>query len=471
MVKGNAILSAEYAKTIAETCGKDEDYCNKAYYFTMMDAVGLSGVARKVVNINDADLADTKRIAEVTGDYVHMVTGDEDHSALPEYVARETLIREAGEKYDLAYANVLAKMIDSKDREDDSLYFETESGNSCGGYREHITKGIEDGAKEKIIYFDSLNGTVSPNIAGAPSIILFDSFDRRVHNDAKIIEEYHYIEYGEVWFDGNFVSTSAKKMALTELRTKENATATGIEKRKEPYEIRAARFEDHVRILMTGPTHVAVVVIALPDKTQPVYIGITGEQCEISNIMIEIASQETEEEDIARIVSEVSYIDCLESDLKNVQIDRTRSAASAGVEIRKRTKLIFHAMSLPSANLIWHCPYAVIYSSGDGKVNGTDYQEYALIKMNGENEESKYAHNRFRMRRNDDFLGWEAWKAANKEGLDYELTLEKKGERIVFKAVNLGIEIENTTEMEDWPDKIYVALTGDRVALTDIRVR
>ena len=40
-----------------------------------------------------------------------------------------------------------------------------------------------------------------------------------------------------------------------------------------------------------------------------------------------------------------------------------------------------------------------------------------------------------------------------------------------FHHGNLGVELENTTIIKESTSKVYVAITGDRVALTDIRVR
>ena len=57
-------------------------------------------------------------------------------------------------------------------------------------------------------------------------------------------------------------------------------------------------------------------------------------------------------------------------------------------------------MSLPGADLVWHCPYVVIFYSDDGRVGGDNYVEYALIKMNGEgNGSNEAAMNRFSMKR------------------------------------------------------------------------
>ena len=470
--KGNAILSAEYARKIAEICEKDEEYCQKVYYATLFRSIGFSNAMDKVIDLKEDEAKDMQRIAEVSCDYVHMTTAGEDRNPIPDYLAREVLVREAGEKYDLAFANLMVKIIDAQDTGGFSDVSTVESEISCNKYRDHISNGIEITAAEKKICFECKNGSVSQEISGAPSIVLFDSIDRRVHNDEKIIREYDYLEYGEIWFDGHYVATAARKIKALGNVQKETADTVGSYKEKSSYEIRAVRFEDHIRIKMTGPEYSNEMIIALPDKTKSSYIGLTGEKCEISDIKIETEDEEIKADIIPRIVTETSYIDSLESDIKNVQIDRFRSAASEGIELTGKIRILFHSMSLPSANMIWHCPSVVIYYSKDGNVFGPEYREYDLIKLNGEEDGDKeYVTNRFKMKRKEEFPGWELWKEINKAGLDYEVSVYKKGNRITVKTINLGIELENTTTVMDDPDKVYVALTGDQVALTDIRLK
>ncbi len=470
--KGNAALCADYSKKIAEKCEKDEEFCQKVYYATLFQSVGLPGVMDKVIDLKQDEAKDIKRIAEVSGDYVHMTTTGKDRNAVPDYLAREVFVREAGEKYDLAFADLMVKIIDDQDTGgyiEDSI-IETEI--SCAGYRDHISNGIEITTREKRIRFESKNDIVSREIPGAPSIILFDSIDRRVHSDEKTIKGYGYVEYGELWFDGHYVSTAARKMETLDNIQKETAAPTAVNREKGSYEIRAVRFEDHIRIGMTGPECSNIWIVALPDKTKSTYIGLTGENCEITEINIESADEEIGSDHIPRIVTETSYIDCLESDIRNVQIDRFRSAATEGIELTGHLRLLFHSMSLPSANMIWHCPSVVIYYSKDGTVFGSDYREYDLIKLDGEEDGDKeYVTNRFKMKRKEEFPGWEQWKERNKAGMDYEVYVEKKGNRIKVKTANLGIELENTTTVLDDPAKVYVALTGDQVALTDIRLK
>ena len=104
-------------------------------------------------------------------------------------------------------------------------------------------------------------------------------------------------------------------------------------------------------------------------------------------------------------------------------------------------------------------------------MNGSGYREFAMIKLNGECEnEGDNAVNKFSMKRSEEFPGWDTWKARNKKGIEYEVEFDKKGDQIAFRTENLGICIENTTTVPHGSGKVYMAITGDQVAITDIRI-
>ena len=102
---------------------------------------------------------------------------------------------------------------------------------------------------------------------------------------------------------------------------------------------------------------------------------------------------------------------------------------------------------------------------------GKDYNEYALIRLDGESwDEQSDVDNKIVVTKNDDFPGWDEWKEANKQGCDYEITFERKGDIIVTYTEILGLSVVNTTVIRDGADKVYVALTGDQCALTNIKI-
>ena len=351
-------------------------------------------------------------------------------------------------------------------KEDNNDASSIESEITCKDYRENVTCGIHVTENEKVIHFFCGKMPSKENACSAPSIILFDSYDKHVHDNDKAIKAYGYLEYGEAWFDGNYVSTSARNM---EVKVREDSLDPSL--KEDEYRITAKRYEDHVSIIMSDHVRTVDIIMALPYNSKAAYIGLTGENCKIRDITVEKTGKKTAEGEIREIVSKISYINRLESDLKNVQIDRFRSASTSAIPVKDEALIEFHSMSLPSATLVWHCPYVVIFSSKDGRVDGEDYREYALIKLNGEIDgDDALARNQFYMKKTDDFPGWDSWKEKNKKGMEYSISLRKRGNKVVLNATNLGVEVRNTTVLPS-DEAVYAALTGDEIAITDIRIK
>ena len=135
-------------------------------------------------------------------------------------------------------------------------------------------------------------------------------------------------------------------------------------------------------------------------------------------------------------------------------------------------KIIFHTMSLPTARLVWHCPFVDLYYADDKKPFGEGYREYALIRLDGENWAAvDVATNKLIVNKSDVFNGWEAWKEANKKGYEVTINIKREGNIITATTENLGIGIKNTTTIiEDHDGKVYALITGDQVAITNIRI-
>ena len=518
--KGKSVQVAEYARKLAKLAGKNDEDCEKAYYAALLHDVGMIGIPDDVIkkdvnpgqldyqiirqkpiigkdilsNITEypylglgahysheryngtgypeglkgEDIPEIARLIAVADAYVTMTTPKRYRDAKPDFVAREAFVKGAGEEFDPVYADLMVRIIDEEGMEkihDDISLVEKEL--ECGVYRETVSLGIPVTNKLTNITFTAKLVKDSPNGFSAPSIILFDSFDRRDHDEEKAIEAYSYREYGEVWFDNHSITTAARKIQENMLEAREIEDDSVGE-----YKIVAAKYDDHVKLIMSSPAYEKEVIIALQDGSTSVYIGITGEYCSITDIAIEQTQEMIDEGYIPRISEVISYIDHIESDLPNLQINETRAASTEGVEVDGKVVLEFHSMCLPVAHFVWHCPYVVIFSSDNGRVQGRNYREYALIKLNGEIENKfNFAENNFSMKRKENFPGWENWRNQNKTGIDCEIRVERKGGKVVTTTENLGIYIENTTNIREVPEKVYVALTGDRCAITDIRIR
>lgn len=524
--KGKALRIAGYAKRMAALNGKSDQECEEIYYAALLHDVGLIGIPDSVINnatdpdkedreimkrkpiigkeilssikeypflsqgayysheryngsgypegLKGEEIPEIARIIGVADAYVTMTTKKRYREAKPDFLAREAVVKGGGEEFDPRYAELMVKIIDEDYKENAGEEEEgIEKEIECEGYRNTVTKGVLIENEITRITFSFSPSENKTSDFSAPSIILFDSYDRRVHESKKAIDAYKYLEYGEVWFDKHSIQTAARKIiGKTEEKNEENNEEAAVEGKKPEYEILAGRYEDHVKIKMKSPEYDKEVIMALPGSSNTVYLGITGENCRLTDIAAEKTGNNIEESDIPRIAEEISFTDRIESDLKNIQVDSPRATYTDGIEILDKILVTFHTRSLPGSNLVWHCPYFVVFSSDDGQVGGKNYKEYAVIKLYGENDgDTKDADNSIEMKRTEHFPGWEGWKNANLAGFEVDVYLKRKKNQITLKTCNLGVELENTTIIKESTSKVYVAITGDRVALTDIRVR
>ena len=513
--EGHSVRVAELARKIARTAGRDEEMCEEVYYAALLHDVGMIGIPDSVIyktegftkeelkqkerkpvisaeilqsiteypylsrgaryscerydgtgypeGLSGTDIPEISRIIAVADAYDTMITGKRTHVPVSSQAVREEFIKMSGTQFDPEFAEIMVNLMDKEGYEKyEEEITKTESELYCGEYRESVCTGIPVTEEQVKIHFDCESTVGAEGGFFAPSMVFFDSYDRHIHDEAKTIEAYKYTEFGEMWTDGHYVCTNARNMAVNV--TEGGHGAAG-------YDLTAGRYEDHLSVRMVCADRTVEMTMALPDNSKASYIGLTGENCHFYNIGFDKTGKVMTESDIRKIVSRQSFTDRLESDLPNIQADHTRSASTRGIELEDELVLDFHTMSLPSADLVWHCPYVVLFYSDDGTVSGGNYREYTMIKLNGESSGSGYADNDFRMKKTSLFPGWDEWKRINKEGMECSVKLVKKGSRVIMSTENLGIVIENVTTLHEGEKQVYAALTGDEVALTDIRVR
>lgn len=522
--QGHSLRVAEYSKKIAQIDGKNEDECDQIYYAALLHDVGRIWMSDDIVknlgNLSEEDMEKVRQMPVIgsqilsgidnmpnldVGAHYHCerydgkgypdgLAGDRIPEAariiaaadaydlmasecdlnppMPPQLIRNRIAEESGAQLDPKYAKIIMQVLDSSDMDTRDLtssvsaIFENEF--YCKDYRDHTTAGIaitEEATKIRL--------TLAPQKDEAgdyceAAMILFDSYDGRVHEQMSDIETYRYTEFGEVWFDGHIVCTGARNMEVSV----EPGASSGADDEEVSYEITAYRQKDHVRIIVESDLRKADVVLALPDSSLYAYLALTGEHCHASSITIEKLDVSQPLEEIKRIEDPVSYIDRLESDIPNVQIDGKRTASTLGVPVTDGMRLDFHTMSLPSSDLIWHCPYIVLFTSGDGTVGGEGYREYALIRLNGETKKTdEISQNVITVDQSDDFVSWDKWKERNRKGYECEVLFRRLTNKITVSTDNAGVAIENVTTILDGEHDIYVAITGDQCAITDIRIR
>ena len=524
--KGHSVRVANYSRMLAKLYGLSDDDTDKVYYAALLHDVGKVSIPDKILleseeaedGVNDIFMNHTRlgerilrdirdypfltevahfhherfdgngypeglkgneiplaaRIVAVADVYDNMTSKKSFRDHLPQSRVREEFVTEAGYRFDPEIAKLMVNIIDddvdyrlkqSVDETEDLSINEL----VCEAYRSSIFRGIPITENVIKIRMDFVADETGEERFSVPAAIIFDSMDGRVHHAQRYIEENRYYEYGEVWFDGHCVDTNARDIRMTV--TGEHDTAPGRNDQGISYEIEAGRYKDQVRIRIYGGEKDYEIIFALPDRSRYIFISLTGEHCVLKNIETIETDEILKEGDIERIAEEISYTNRMESDIKNIQIDGYCAAYTESVPVKDEMRIAFYSMSLPAARFVWHCPYIVLFYSEDKKPHGPGYKEFALIRLDGEIVETdESAENKVLVTKGDEFESWNAWKDANKKGMEIVVNFRRKGNKVTVTSENMGIFIKNVTTVDKDIPEIYASVTGDQCAVTDIRI-
>jgi len=523
---GHSARVAMYSTQIAREAGLSEEECDQVYYAALLHDVGKIGVPSAVINkpgrltdeefamikqhpvmgnqilssiqqspylsigahyhherydgrgypegLKGTDIPKIARIIGVADSYDAMTSKRSYRDSIPQQAVREEIVKGIGTQFDPEYAKIMVHLIDldmeytMRERAsgtDDAIATRLK----CKSIFHECTAGIPVTQKKTTIKFYSKPDPGLPEDDCLPVLVLFDALDGRIHENETEAKDLLYFEYARIRFDGTVICEGARKA-----ETRENPAEAGdnhpSRKQFVSYFVEAARLKDHVLVSISGRGRSFKCIIALPDSSRFSYLSLTGEHCMISNISVKRG--DADEEYIPRIAEEVSYIQgCPEGDLPNLQIDGWRSQTTKGIPVTDGLKLTFHTQSLPTARLIWHCPFITLFTSENGNADGAGFREFLLLRLDGENWESdKHAENEVHIDHTRDFPGWNVWKETNKNGMDCTVKIRRDGNRVTMETNNLGISIDTTTTVKDHVSELYVALTGDQCALTNIRI-
>ena len=524
---GHSARVAEYSRKIAEAIGKSEEECEEIYFSALLHDVGKIGIPLNIINkdarltdeeyetikkhpvigeeilssiseypylsiaahyhherydgkgypmgLKGEDIPEIARIVAVADAYDAMTSKRSYRDSIPQSTVREEIVKGVGTQFDPVFAHTMQHIIDL-----DTEYVLREksevkelAGRSeldCEEFRSNMSDGIYIAANKVHISLRCTFKSNSALVRSMPALLLFDSNDGRYYSDEKKQRDLHYYEYGEIWYDGQTSGPGVRDMQ-TSIEKYDDKTNLFHKNSYVKYSIDAVRYKDHALIVIDGNGQKVSVTVALPDSTRFLYLGLTGQYCLLSDVKIDQSEEAIGEGYIKRIAEEIGYINVPAGDIPNVQIDGYRADATEGIPIRDGLKIQFHSMSLPTANLIWHCPYVTIYHSSDKKVSGDDYREFALIRIDGESWVSdEKSSNEMYINKNEAFKGWEGWKIQNRAGIDCVFSFTRQGNTITTTTENMGIYIRTVTTIDDDTADIYAALTGDQVALTNIRI-
>ncbi len=529
---GHSSRVAAYSQQIARQAGKSEEECEKVYFAALLHDVGKIGIPDNIINkdgkLTDEEFAQIKmhpvygnqilsriqsspylsigahyhherydgrgypdglkgddipeiaRIIGVADAYDAMTSKRSYRDPIPQDKVREELVKGMGTQFDPRFAKIMQHLIDI-----DTEYNMKEQGAgadisiktsiNCDRLYHECSTGIL--LSENITRINFFWKPIDKEKAGGgPALVLFDSLDGRYQDTEEKRRDLMYLEYGVLHMDGRFNCEAARKIKADIVEDSEadlQGSRSGTPAKMTQFDIEAVRCEDHLRIRIMDEAQTTQFIVALPDSSRFCYVAVTGENCVLRGVMVEQEEEKVTPDMIPRIAEKVSFIEgCPQGDIPNVQVDRWCSAHSEAIPVKGDMKLTFNAMSLPTARLIWHCPYISVFTSKDGIIGGEGYREYVLVRMDGENWESEENfENLIMINQTADFKGWNEWKKRFKEGLDCEVSIKLKDNQITVTTENLGVEVRSVTTIYDRTDDLFVALTGDQSAITNIKIQ
>ena len=526
--RGHSLRVAEYARRIAEQLGKSEEECREVYYAGLLHDVGKIGIKYTILvkkgkltpeeyeaikqhtiigkqilsgitaypylsiaanshherydgkgypdKWKGNDIPEIAPIISVADAYEAMTSNRSYRAAMPQQLVREEIVKGAGTQFDPEIARAMQHLIDidvDYEMKERAEVKELAGKNEliCTEYRNEVSEGVLITPLITKIRLRSVPEEQADPARAIPTLLLFDSLDGRVHSNPKTVKDLNYFEYAEIRFDGSVSLTGARK-SKTETVSHE-AWAPYLSQKAEgsTFEVTLAKARDHLLVEIDDGKKTRRVTIALPDSTRFTYVALTGEHCHLKDVSIDNTDEMIDAGAVQRIAPEISYIDGPQGDVPNVQVDGFRTAATRGIPISDGLRLRFHAMSLPTARLIWHCPFVSVFTSEDGALEGPSFREYALVRLDGEvwEDEDGGIINELTVSRQPGFVGWDAWKEENRKGYDCTIAFEWKGNEVTMTTENFGVYVRNTTHVE--PGKaVFAALTGDQCALTNIRI-
>ena len=522
---GHSSRVAEYSRKLAEMAGKTPQECDEVYYAALLHDVGKIGVPDSIITkegkltkeeyeeikkhptlgtqilkrisefpylstgagghherydgkgypqgLKGSDIPEIARIISVADAYDAMSSKRSYRDPIPQQIVREEIVKGSGTQFDPDYARLMQHLIDldteyEMSEREEILELAGKDELAVEAHRSKVSAGILLTPAMTTLHMRVSALEKTPSILPIPSIVIFDSLDGLMHVKDKEVEELNYFEYGEVWFDGRTVTKGARKMQ-TEISEGDPEETL----KDDEYRIEAIKIKDHALLKIIGKAKTATVTIAFPDSARYAYIGLTGDHCKMSHVRVDKAEENMPRDFIPRIAEEISYVKGAPvGDVPNVQIDGYKTDASEGIEIKDGLQLSFHSITLPTARLVWHCPFIDIFCADDKKVEGENYRELAFARLDGEAWACDDACDMLlNVNTLNSFEGWDAWKAFNRVGFDTVITFMVVKNKITIITENAGISIRNTLVVNGVNKKIYAAITGDQIAVSNIRIQ
>ncbi len=527
---GHSQRVADYSYRIAKEAGLSVEDCDKAYFAALLHDVGKIGVPIEILakkgrltdeefeqikqhpviggkilssirnspwlsigaryhheryngkgypeGLKGDDIPELARIIAVADAYDAMTSNRSYRNAIPQHIVREEMVKGIGNQFDPVFAKIMVQLID---QDADYKMQEKIRGTNiasdilrCDTIYSECSDGFHITRKPTLISLCSQPDDGLPKDRSLPTLILFDSLDGKVHPGEEENTNLLYCEYARIRVDGKIKEGDVRKTQVTIGEASERFVRSdfGETEDGQRYEVYAVRYKDHALVKIMDEYRTINVILAMPDTSRYLYISLGGENCSIHNVFVTNEEEEIAPDSITRIAEEISYIkDQPVGDIPNVQADNWCTDFSQSIPVVDGMTINFHAMSLPTARLIWNCAYIRIFSCEGGQINEKKLHEYMLLKTYGEASGSEeYAENKAHVERKPDFAGWQEWIDYNKKGIDYSLRITRDNNIIMLDTEDDRFILHAETKILEEAEEVYLTLTGDQTAITNIHI-
>ena len=342
---GHSRRVAQYSLDIAKEVGMSEEECDKIYFAALLHDVGKIGIPIKLLQkkgkLTDEEFAQIKehsvvggeilsnikespwisigaryhheryngsgypeglkgeaipeiaRIIAVADAYDAMTSNRSYRNAIPQHIVREELVKGCGTQFDPEFAKVMLHLIDL-----DTEYQMKESVSGanitnttslrCEEIYHDCSAGIGIMTKMSEIRLCSQPDDGFGHEECLPTLIVFDSLDGRVHPGEENNKDILYYEYARIRLDGQVTEFNTRKVEVrfSDQETDLEWSRSGEPERGQRYVIKAVRSRDHVLVRVLSEEKSFDVILALRDTGRYVYISLSGEHCELHNIMV-----------------------------------------------------------------------------------------------------------------------------------------------------------------------------------------
>jgi len=519
---GHSARVAKYAKKIAELTGMSEEECDDIYLTGLLHDIGKIGISDEIINkkgkltneefniikqhpvlgeeilakiqmspslsigarhhherydgkgypdnLSGEDIPQIARIIAVADAYDAMTSKRSYRDLIPQMYVREELVKGMGTQFDPEYAKIMIHLLDKdeeykmKENRKEEV-FGADLSYTFDKYKEKVSASIRvtDCPISVSIQYEALED------GGVPTILFYDSADAVCYlEESSTAEEMDFVEFASICMEGSISADFVRKVEPGTFTQKQEKSVTG---KIYKADICVVKQEDHFLVKIKTDAGENEIVLALYDASRYLYMTFAGAHCRLDIIDVDVADKPVADNFVPRIAQKISYIDVPDGDIPNIQVDGWRANHSEVIEVVDKVNVSFHTLSLPSSRRIWHCPIVCIFTSDDGTIDGANYKEVALARLDGEVWcDDEEIVNITTATKGENFENWSIWKQKNRAGIDCEMSLSFTGDTVYFEATDGEIRTVNQTKLPEKVDKVYCYLTGDQCAITNIRI-